>query len=116
MQFNALGNAMRAVSAICSYERDGKVRLRVHSVTRSLNCCTCPIAKQYDINSGASSTPKFFCDVGNGANATHKFSCDMANGASATHEFSCDVANGASATHEFACDVAVCSSPKFFWT
>ena len=86
VQFNALGDAMRAVTRICSCARDARVRLRVHSVTPSMNCCTCAIAKRDDV----------------------------ASGASATHEFYCVVASGASATHEFSCDVAVCSSPKFF--
>ena len=63
----------------------------MHSVTLSLNCCTCAIAKRDDVASGASATHKFSCDVANGASATHKFFCEVANGASATHEFSCDV-------------------------
>ena len=85
-EFNALGDAMPAVTGICP--RGARVHMLVHSVSRSLNRCTCAIAKQDDV----------------------------ASGASATHEFACDVANGASATHEFSCDVATCSSPKFFWT
>ena len=88
VRFNALSDAMRAVSGICSYARTARVRLRVHSVTRSLNCCTCAITKRDDV----------------------------ASGTSATHEFSCDVASGASATHEFSSNVVVCSSPKFFRT
>ena len=86
VRFNALADAMRAVPKIRSYARDAKVRLLVHSVTRSLNCCTYAIAKRDDV----------------------------ANGTSATHEFSCDVVSGASETQKFYCDVAVCSSLKFF--
>ena len=88
VQFNALSDAMIEVPGICSCARDARVRLRVHSVTRSLNCCTCAIAKRDDV----------------------------ASGARATHEFSWDVANGASATHEFSCDITVCIRPKFCYT
>ena len=63
VRFNALGEAMRAVTGICSYARDARVRLRVHSVTCSLNCCTCTIAKRKDVASGLSATHEFTCDV-----------------------------------------------------
>ena len=63
VRFDALGDTMRAVPGICSCARDARVRLRVHSVTRSLNCCTCTIAKRDDVASGASATHKFFCDM-----------------------------------------------------
>ena len=128
--FNALSDAMRAVSGIGSCARNASIRLRVHSVTRSLNSCTCVIARRDHVASGASATYEFSCDEASGASASHEFSFDVASGASATHEFSCDVASGASSSHEFSCDVAsgasathkfffdldVCSSPKFCWT
>ena len=108
VQFNALSDAMRAVTGIRSFARDAKVRLRVHSVTRFLNCFSC------DVASDASATHEFSCNVASGASSTHKFSCNVANGVSATHKFSCNVVNDASATHKFTCDVAVFSSLKFF--
>ena len=49
VQFNALGDAMRAVTGLCLSARDARVRLRLHSVTRSLNCCKCAVAKRADV-------------------------------------------------------------------
>ena len=63
VRFNALGDAKRAVLKICSFARDARIRLRVHSVTRSLNCCTCAIAKRDDVASGANATHECSCDV-----------------------------------------------------
>ena len=55
VQFNAIGDAMRLVTGIYSSARDARVRLGVHSITRSLTCCTCAVARN-DVASGACAT------------------------------------------------------------
>ena len=69
-QFNALGDAMRAVLGICSRARDAIVRKRVRSLNCVLNRCTCAILHSDEMARDANaarecgvavrSSPKFF--------------------------------------------------------